>query len=126
MIRPVQQVGIEIVSMKMRQRAFKGLSDLGRKSGIDVIRRSVILSIDRRKLCLHEECVAGNTVLPQAHECFSSHLVEYAFGRRRERLDDPLVSSLTDASLGGAPIIELLVRIAESPAFLSRSTEELP
>ncbi len=62
----------------------------------------------------------------QAHECFTSHLVEYAFGRRHERLDDTLVSSLTDASLGGAPILELLVRIAQSPAFLTRSTEELP
>ncbi|MEY2937059.1 MAG: hypothetical protein RL033_7808 [Pseudomonadota bacterium] len=62
----------------------------------------------------------------QAHECFSSHLVEYAFGRKRERLDEPLVDALTDASLEGAPIVELLVRIAESPAFSSRSTEELP
>ena len=62
----------------------------------------------------------------QAHECFSSHLVEYAFGRERERLDEPLVTALTDASLRGAPILELLVRIAESPAFLTRSTEELP
>jgi hypothetical protein len=62
----------------------------------------------------------------QAHECFSSHLLEYAFGREKERVDDPLIDALTDASLGGAPIIELLVRIAESPAFLSRSAEELP
>jgi hypothetical protein len=62
----------------------------------------------------------------QAHECFSSHLVEYAFGRKREPVDEPLVSALTDASLDGAPIVELLVRIVESPAFLTRSTEELP
>jgi hypothetical protein len=62
----------------------------------------------------------------QAHECFSSHLVEYAFGREKERVDDPLIDALTDASLSGAPILELLVRIAESPAFLSRSVEELP
>jgi len=62
----------------------------------------------------------------QAHECFSSHLVEYAFGRKREPVDDPLVSALTDASLEGAPIVELLARIVESPAFLTRSTEELP
>jgi len=62
----------------------------------------------------------------QAHECFSSHLVEYAFGRQREPIDEPLVSALTEASLEGAPIVELLVRIAESPAFLSRSTQELP
>jgi len=62
----------------------------------------------------------------QAHECFSSHLVEYAFGRQREPIDEPLVNALTEASLAGAPIVELLVRIAESPAFLSRSTEELP
>jgi hypothetical protein len=62
----------------------------------------------------------------QAHECFTSHLVEYAFGREKQRLDEPLITALADASLDGAPILELLVRIAESPAFLSRSTEELP
>jgi hypothetical protein len=62
----------------------------------------------------------------QAHECFASHLVEYAFGRQTERLDEPLIEALTDASLGGAPILELILRIAESPAFLARSVEELP
>ncbi|HTV25294.1 MAG TPA: DUF1592 domain-containing protein [Polyangiaceae bacterium] len=62
----------------------------------------------------------------QAHECFASHLLEYAFGREKERVDEPLVDALTDASLGGAPIVELLVRIAESPAFMTRSAEELP
>jgi hypothetical protein len=62
----------------------------------------------------------------QAHECFSSHLVEYAFGRKRSPVDEPLVTALTDASLEGAPIVELMVRIVESPAFLTRSTEELP
>jgi hypothetical protein len=62
----------------------------------------------------------------QAHECFSSHLVDYAFGREHERVDAPLIDALTEASLAGAPILELLVRIAESPAFSSRSTEELP
>jgi len=62
----------------------------------------------------------------QAHECFVSHLAEYAFGRERGRADDDLIQALTEASLGGAPILELLVRIAESAAFLARSTEELP
>lgn len=62
----------------------------------------------------------------QAHECFSSHLVEYAFGREKTQRDQPLIGALADASVGGAPIIELLVRIAESPAFMARSTEELP
>jgi hypothetical protein len=62
----------------------------------------------------------------QAHECFSSHLVEYAFGREKTPRDQTLIATLADASLGGAPILELLVRIAESPAFMARSTEELP
>jgi uncharacterized protein DUF1592/uncharacterized protein DUF1588/uncharacterized protein DUF1595/uncharacterized protein DUF1587/uncharacterized protein DUF1585 len=62
----------------------------------------------------------------QAHECFTSHLVEYAFGRSKDPLDQELVSALTEASLGGAPILELMVRIAESPAFLTRSAQELP
>jgi hypothetical protein len=62
---------------------------------------------------------------PQAHECFTSHLVEYAFGRQTQRLDQALIATLAQASLDGAPILELLLRITESPAFLARSTEEL-
>jgi hypothetical protein len=61
-----------------------------------------------------------------AHECFVSHLVEYAFGRARGRVDDSLIDGLTEASLAGTSILELLIRIAESPAFMTRSTEELP
>ena len=62
----------------------------------------------------------------QAHECFTSHLVEYAFGRSRDPLDDELVGTLTEQSLAGTPILALLLDIATSPAFLTRSTEELP
>ncbi len=89
---------------------------------------SVAPRIDGQQLALDNSVELAEALgqSRQAHECFSSHLVEYAFGRRRERLDEPLVSALTQASLEGAPIVELLVRIAESPAFLSRSTEELP
>src|SRR4029078_12826942 len=35
----------------------------------------------------------------QAHECFSSHLVEYAFGRKREPGDDQLVRALSNVYL---------------------------
>ena len=63
---------------------------------------------------------------PQAHECFVSHLLEYAFGRARTKVDEGLIDNLTQASLEGTPITELLVRMAESGAFTSRSTEELP
>jgi len=62
----------------------------------------------------------------QAHECFTSHLVEYAFGRPRGPLDQGLIDYLTNASLDGAPIRELLIRVTDSPAFLTRSTQELP
>jgi hypothetical protein len=63
---------------------------------------------------------------PQAHECFVSHLLEYAFGRPRNKVDEGLIDNLTRASLDGTPITELLVRMAESGAFMTRSTEELP
>jgi hypothetical protein len=55
-----------------------------------------------------------------------SHLLEYAFGRSRTKVDDGLIDNLTQASLDGTPITELLVRMAESGAFTTRSTEELP
>lgn len=63
---------------------------------------------------------------PQAHECFASHLVEYAFGRPRSPIDRGLIEQLTALSLEGTPIIELLVQLTESAAFTTRSTEELP
>jgi hypothetical protein len=62
----------------------------------------------------------------QAHECFASHLVEYAFGRPRTALDQGLIDNLTNASLDGAAIVQLLIDITTSPAFMTRSTEELP
>ncbi len=63
---------------------------------------------------------------PEAHECFVSHLLEYAFGRERGPLDEGLVAELTQASLSDTPIVDLMVRIATSAAFMTRSTEELP
>ena len=62
----------------------------------------------------------------QAHECFASHLVEYAFGRPRTPLDEGLIDDLAAASLDGAAIVQLLIDITSSPAFMTRSTEELP
>jgi hypothetical protein len=61
----------------------------------------------------------------QAHECFVSHLVEYALGRPRNPLDQPLIERLTRASLDGSSIVNLALALTEDPAFLSRSTEEL-
>lgn len=63
---------------------------------------------------------------PRAHECFAGHLVEYALGRKQTPLDAPLVAQLTEASLGGASILDLVVQLAQSPAFTQRSAEELP
>lgn len=62
----------------------------------------------------------------QAHECFVSHLVEYAFGRARGAEDDGLIRELGSRSLEGASILELLIDLTGSAAFMTRSTEELP
>ncbi len=62
----------------------------------------------------------------EAHGCFARHLFEYAFGREASSDDAPLIDELTAASLEGATIPSLLLAIAQSGAFLTRSTQELP
>ena len=61
------------------------------------------------------------------HECYAKHWTSYAFGRPSVTQDAPLVDRLGQESvLGGYSIRDLITGLVTSPAFLTRSTEELP
>jgi hypothetical protein len=60
------------------------------------------------------------------HECYIQHWVEYAFGRSSADGDRALVGRLGELSLDRASVRRVLAELVASPAFTTRSTEELP
>jgi hypothetical protein len=60
----------------------------------------------------------------EAHDCFARHLLEYALGRNATDADQPMISSLGQASLDGRSIVELVSTLALSPALLQRGPDE--
>jgi hypothetical protein len=59
------------------------------------------------------------------HECYVQHWIEYAFGRSSVPQDTALIERLGEASLGQASVRTLLADLVASPAFMTRSREEL-
>ena len=61
-----------------------------------------------------------------AHECHARHLVEYLYGRVPSQNDEPLVRRLGWRSLHeGLSVKDLIVEAVISPAFLSRTAQEV-
>ena len=61
------------------------------------------------------------------HNCYVKHWTEYATGIKSTPESDPMIARLGAASLDEQQSIhDLLVALTQSPAFLSRSAEELP
>jgi hypothetical protein len=69
------------------------------------------------------EFAAALATSREAHDCFARHLLEYALGRNATDADQPMISSLGQASLDGSSIVGLVTTLALSPAFLQRSPE---
>ncbi|MDX2051666.1 MAG: DUF1592 domain-containing protein [Polyangiaceae bacterium] len=63
---------------------------------------------------------------PEAHACFSGHLVEYLLGRQSAPLDQAVIEHLRDNSLKKATVKDLILQITQSPTFRARSVQELP
>jgi hypothetical protein len=62
---------------------------------------------------------------PEAHRCYSRHLVELAYGRPIADVDSPLVYRMTERSRSDDPIRALLLEIATSRSFRTRAAVEL-
>jgi hypothetical protein len=59
------------------------------------------------------------------HECYVQHWLEYAFGRSKVAQDAALIERLGDESLEQTGVRSLLASLIASPAFMTRSMEEL-
>lgn len=66
------------------------------------------------------EMMARLSESTDVHECFASHLLEFAQGREEAPGDEALLGALGGASLGGASFRELMVEIAVAMSFLNR------
>jgi hypothetical protein len=61
------------------------------------------------------------------HDCYARHWLEFAYGRPRAAHDASLIAALGARSLNeGLSIPDLVVALVTTPAFLNRSTQELP
>lgn len=60
------------------------------------------------------------------HECFATHLLEFAQGREEAPGDEALLVALGGASLGGASFRELMVEVAVAMSFLNRPLPSQP
>lgn len=61
-----------------------------------------------------------------AHRCYAKHWAEFTLGRDVTIKDEPLLARLTEDSRGGAPVKELILKLVESDAFLTRAPVEAP
>jgi hypothetical protein len=59
------------------------------------------------------------------HACYAQHWLEFAMSRPHEDADAPLVERLAEASQDDTGIKDLLVELAVSRPFLTRSAEEM-
>lgn len=62
-----------------------------------------------------------------AHACYASHWLEFAYGRPSVDVDDPLVNRLGQASAAGTLSVKaMILGLVKTEAFLTRNAEELP
>lgn len=60
----------------------------------------------------------------QVHRCYAQHWAEYLFGRNELAEDERLVERLTEASMEGAPVQDIVLEVVTSRSFLTRSAAE--
>ena len=63
LIGPVQNIGVEIVSVQVEQRAVERLNHLGGESSRGIVRSAMVLTVRRRKFGLKKQAVARNSLL---------------------------------------------------------------
>ncbi|NUQ79471.1 MAG: DUF1592 domain-containing protein [Polyangiaceae bacterium] len=62
----------------------------------------------------------------EAHRCYAGFWLTFAYGRDLQDADDALLDKLAEESRGGAPIKEIILKLIESDAFLTRAPVEAP
>lgn len=71
------------------------------------------------------ELVEAMAIDAKVHECYARHWLEFAMARPHEDMDDPLTDRLGAESLEDMSVKDLLVELAVSRPFLTRSVEEM-
>lgn len=61
----------------------------------------------------------------EVHACYAQHWLEFAMARPHTDVDEALTERLAEGSLGDMSVKELLVELAVSRPFLTRSAEEM-
>lgn len=102
--------------------AFENYDGLGRWRTVDYgveVDASDTFVLDGAEIAYDNaiDLVGAMAVSPQVHECFAEHVVEYTHGRSLVDSDEPVVDALTEASLGGASVIDLVTQAVTADSF---------
>jgi hypothetical protein len=62
----------------------------------------------------------------EAHKCYAGFWLEFAYGRDVQKADAGLLKEIGESSRGGAPIKEVILKLVEADAFLTRAPVEAP
>jgi hypothetical protein len=63
--------------------------------------------------------------LPAVHQCYAGRLLEFAYGRPLADVDSPLVFRMSEGSVEGDPIRDLVMELVTSRSFRTRAAIEL-
>jgi hypothetical protein len=77
----------------------------------------------------YNDAIEFSEVLSQSHQvhaCYARHWLEYLYGRSPADTDDALIERIAEASVAGElSVVDLIISMLTSDAFLQRSSEEL-
>jgi len=62
----------------------------------------------------------------EAHRCYAGFWLSFAYGRDRQKADDTLLNKLAEESRSGASVKEIILKLVEADAFLTRAPVEAP
>jgi hypothetical protein len=75
----------------------------------------------------YADAVAFSQVLaegPEAHRCYAGFWLTFAYGRDLQKADDTLLNKLAEESKSGASVKEIILKLVEADAFLTRAPVE--
>jgi hypothetical protein len=62
----------------------------------------------------------------EAHRCYAGFWLTFAYGRDLQKADSTLLKKLAEESMSGASVKEVILKLVEADAFLTRAPVEAP
>ena len=62
----------------------------------------------------------------EAHRCYAGFWLTFAYGRDLQKADDALLNKLAEESRSGASVKDIILKLVEADAFLTRAPVEAP